>query len=123
MTDDQDITYIRGDDLSIPCTVTLDDSRTLDGDETWAWQLKRDVESPTLLSKTDSAGITVDGSTNQPTIVIANSDFTTLQFPPSVTDQIYLHELQMTKSANHSMPVLAVHGLRVSVDKLLSEFS
>ena len=100
MTDDQDITYIRGDDLSIPVTVTLDNSRSLDGTEAWKWELKRDVESPAVLSKTSpSSGITIDGSTNQPSIVITPSDFTLLKFPSSITDQTYKHELQMTKDS------------------------
>jgi len=107
MTDDQDITYIRGDDISIPCTVTLDESRTLAGTETWKWELKRDVTSPALISKTSpSSGITVDGSTYQPTVVIDNGDFTTLAFPSSVTDQIYAHELQMTLASGKVETVL-----------------
>jgi hypothetical protein len=100
MTDDQDVTHIRGDDLQMPVTVTLDESRSLDGTEAWKWQLKRGVDSPSLISKTSpSGGITVDGSTDQPTIVITGSDFAASVFPPSTIDQLYLHELQMTKSA------------------------
>ena len=99
MTNDQNITYIRGDSLEIPVTVSLDESRTLDGTESWKWQIKRDVESRVLVSKTSpSSGITVDGSTNQPTVVIDPADFPILEFPSSVTDQVYIHELQMTKS-------------------------
>jgi hypothetical protein len=100
MTDDQDVTHVRGDDLQIPVTVTLDESRTLDGTETWKWGLKRDVDTPSLISKTSpSSGITVDGSTYQPTIVLSGSDFPASTFEASVTDQKFIHELQMVKSS------------------------
>jgi len=96
----QDITYVRGDDVIINVTVSLDESRTLDGSETWKWNLKRGVDSHSSLAKTSAGGtITVDGTTKQPTIVIAASDFPTNTFPASVVDQLYTHELQMTKSS------------------------
>ena len=107
MNDDQDVTYVRGDDLSIPCTVSLDESRALAGTETWRWELKRDVTAPTLISKTSqSGGITVDVSTYQPTIVIENGDFSLLQFPSNATDQLYTHELQMTLASGKVETVL-----------------
>jgi len=99
MTNEQDVTHIRGDDLQMPVTVTLDESRTLDGTETWKWVLRRGVDTPSLVSKSSpSSGITVDEATNQPTIVLAASDFPTSVFQAAVTDQIYLHEMQMVKS-------------------------
>jgi hypothetical protein len=101
MTEGQDLTHIRGDDLQIPVTVTLDEARTLDGDETWNWVLKREIGSPVSLSKgtTPGTGITVDGSSFQPTIVLTDTDFPTSSFPSSIVNQVYIHELQMTKSA------------------------
>ena len=100
MTEDQGVTHVRGDDLQIPVTVTLDESRTLDGTETWKWELKREIGAPVSISKTSpSTGITVDGSSYQPTIVLTGADFPTSSFPTSISNQVYIHELQMTKSS------------------------
>jgi len=100
MTEGQDLSHIRGDDLQIPVTVTLDQSRVLDGTETWKWELKREVGAPVGISKSSpSTGITVDGSSFQPTIVLTGTDFPTSNFPSSIVNQVYIHELQMTKSS------------------------
>ena len=100
MTEGQDLSHIRGDDLQIPVTVTLDQSRVLDGTETWKWELKREVGAPVGISKSSpSSGITVDGSSFQPTIVLTGTDFPTSNFPSSIVNQVYIHELQMTKSS------------------------
>ena len=100
MTEGQDLSHIRGDDLQIPVTVTLDQSRVLDGTETWKWELKREVGAPVSISKSSpSTGITVDGSSFQPTIVLTGADFPTSNFPSSIVNQVYIHELQMTKSS------------------------
>lgn len=100
MQDNQDVTHVRGDDLKIPVTVSLDQSRTLDGTETWKWVLRERVTTPVLLTKTSPAGITIDGTTFQPTIVLAAADFLVSAFPDSVADQKYVHELEMTKGGN-----------------------
>jgi hypothetical protein len=100
MTEGQDLSHIRGDDLQIPVTVTLDQSRVLDGTETWKWELKREVGAPVGISKSSpSTGITVDESSFQPTIVLTGADFPTSNFPSSIVNQVYIHELQMTKSS------------------------
>jgi hypothetical protein len=100
MTEGQDLSHIRGDDLQIPVTVTLDQSRVLDGTETWKWELKREIGSPVSISKSSpSSGITVDESSFQPTIVLTGADFPTSNFPSSIVNQVYIHELQMTKSS------------------------
>ncbi len=100
MTEGQDLTHVRGDDLQIPVTVTLDEARALDGTETWKWALKREIGSPVSLSKASpSTGITVDESSFQPTIVLTDTDFPTSSFPSSIVNQVYIHELQMTKSS------------------------
>lgn len=99
MKTNQDFTHVRGDDLQVPVTVELDGGRTLDGTESWKWELKRSVGSPVLVAKTSPSGVTIDGSTNQPTIVLTPSDFPVLEFPASTTDQVFAHELQMTKSS------------------------
>ena len=100
MTEGQDLSHIRGDDLQIPVTVTLDQSRVLDGTETWKWELKREVGAPSLSKgTTPDTGITVDGSSFQPTIVLTGTDFPTSNFPSSIVNQVYIHELQMTKSS------------------------
>ena len=97
MTNDQSVTHIRGDDLKIPVTVTLDQSRTLDGAESWTWTLRRTVQTVALATKTSPSGVTIDGSTSQPTIVLVPADFPISTFPESITDQTYIHELQMVK--------------------------
>lgn len=97
MKTDQNITHIRGDDLSISVTVTLDESRALDGNETWKWALKTNAESHALVTKTSPTGITIDGSSHQPTIVLAPADFPESNFPNSLNDKIYVHELEMTR--------------------------
>ena len=96
MTDDQNITHIRGDDLLIPITVTLDQSRTLDGTETWRWVLKTNAEGHALVTKTSGSGISTDS--NQPIVTLTPSDFPVGSFPQSTVDKRYVHELQMTKS-------------------------
>lgn len=95
----QSITHVRGDNLDVPVTVTLDQSRTLAGDETWKWVLRKDVRADALVTKisTDATEIEVDASTKQPTIKLEPSDFTS--FRSSTTDQVFVHELQMTKDA------------------------
>lgn len=98
MTEDQNITHVRGDDLSISVSVTLDNERTLDGSESWKWVLKTNAGAHALVTKTDSSGITVDGSTHQPTVVLTPSDFATSSFPNSVNSKTFVHELEMTKS-------------------------
>ena len=116
MTEDQDITHVRGDDLQIPVTVTLDASRTLDDSETWSWYLRRDATSPRLIFKTDAGGtITTDGSTFQPTVVIADTDFPVTTFPPSTTDQKFVHELQMTKDGLKETVMRGTFTLRADV--------
>lgn len=96
----QDITHVRGDDLAISVTVTLDNSRSLDGTEAWRWVLRANPEQHALVSKTSVSGIALDGSTHQPTITIGSADFPLSEFPSSIADRIYMHELQMTKSGS-----------------------
>ena len=116
MTDGQDVTHIRGDDLQMPVTVTLDESRTVGGSETWKWELKRGVDTPSLISKTSpSSGITIDGSTSQPTIVLTGSDFPTSTFDSSVTDQRFIHELQMVKDSKTETVLRGVFTVRSDV--------
>ena len=116
MKSDQDLTHIRGDDLEIPVTVTLDQSRTLDGTETWKWVMKTNVESHALISKTSpSSGITVDGTSKQPTVVIDAADFPVASFPDSTTDQPFLHELQMTKSTKVETVMRGTFTLRTDL--------
>jgi len=98
MKEDQNITHVRGDDLDVPITVTLDQSRTLDGAETWKWQLRRDVTGHALIEKTSPTGIEIDSGTKQPTLKLAAGDFPTSTFPPSNVDQRFVHELQMTSN-------------------------
>ena len=115
MTDDQNLTHIRGDDLSIPVTVTLDQSRSLDGNETWKWVLKANAESHALVTKTSPTGITLDGSTHQPTIVLTPADFSSSQFPDSINDQVMLHELEMTKSCKVETILRGTFTLRTDI--------
>jgi hypothetical protein len=115
MQTDQDVTHIRGDDLQIPVTVSLDESRTLAGDEDWKWELKRDVDAPSLISKTSAVQITIDGTTKQPTILLDADDFPVLTFPPAATDQVFIHELQMTKDSKVETIMRGTFTLRSDV--------
>lgn len=97
MLTDQDVVHVRGDDLQIPVTVTLDQGRVLDGSETWEWRLRKNAEDVVLLTKTSPAGITKAGPTFQPVIILAAVDFVAAQFPDSIDPSHHIHELEMTK--------------------------
>ena len=100
MKTEQNFTHVRGDNLALAFTVTLDNSRTLDGSETWTWALALAPTETALITKTNSSGISVDGSTNQPTVSLAPADFPTSTFPKRNSDQRFIHELQMVKNSN-----------------------
>ncbi len=97
MLEDQDITHVRGDDLKIPFTITLDQSRTLNDAESWEWQLRLNVETDALITLTKGSGIATVA--NQPEVTLLAADFPVgATFPISSVDRVYFHELQMTKS-------------------------
>lgn len=93
----QDVIHLRGDDLAIPVTVSLDQSRSLDGGETWKWVLRKTVEGAALVTKVSSAQITHAGPSFQPIVVLLAADFLAANFPNSIDPQHYIHELEMTK--------------------------
>lgn len=99
MQTDQHVVHVRGDDLQIPCTITLDQSRTLDGSEEWEWVVKKTVAGSALVTKTSPSGILINGTTKQPTIVLAAGDFLVAKFPDTVPPQQHIHELEMTKDS------------------------
>ena len=97
MLTDQDVLHVRGNDLRIPVLVSLDEGRDLDGSELWKWALKKNQTTAELLGKTHLAGITVDGTTFQPTIVLTAGDFLPAKYPDALEPLQHIHELQMTK--------------------------
>ena len=97
---DQDFTVVRGDDIQQPFTVTLDQSRVLDGTESWIFQIRRHkTDASKLVELTSPTEVTIDGSTFQPTVVFLASTLTIALFPASDVDVKYWYDLQMTKSA------------------------
>lgn len=96
----QDVLHVRGDDLDIPVTITLDQGRTLNGTESWKWVLRRTVEGTDLLTKVQPTQITIGNSPGfNPTVHLLAADFLAAQFPDKIDPQHYIHELQMTKDS------------------------
>ena len=96
---DQDFTVVRGDDVQQPFTVTLDQSRTLDGSETWNFTIRKEKAGTSLatLTSTISTQISVGASTFQPTVIFGPSTLPVASFQPKEVDAEYWYDLQMTK--------------------------
>lgn len=92
----------RGDDYQQPFTVTLDQSRTLNGSESWTFTVRETKSGPALLTLTSPTGITVDGSF-QPTVVFTPSDFSGFS---TFEDTVYLFDLEMTKDGKYETLVV-----------------
>ncbi len=102
MDTNRNFEIVRGTDVSQPWTVTLDQSRSLDGNETWSWTCRKNKGdgAGVLLTLTSAGGtITIDGGTKQPTLVFADSATTEALFPSTNTPEGYQHQLVMTKSS------------------------
>ena len=97
MIENQNITHVRGKDLVVPVTVTLDQSRTLAGTETWKWVLKLNVTTAVLLTLTDAGGGITNASPFQPALIFTPADFPIGTFPDKIQKQTFLHALEMTK--------------------------
>lgn len=100
VTRNSDFTVVRGDDVQQPFSVSLDQSRTLDGTESWKLQIRRrKTATSSLVALTSPAQITIDGSTNQPTAVFQDTTLTVALFPPSDADVKYWYDLEMVKDS------------------------
>lgn len=105
-------TIIRGDDFQQPFTVTLDQSRTLDGSETWKFTVRLNKTSAVLLTLTSSGGgITTDAVTFQPTVVFTPADFSGFT---TYSDQTYVYDLEMTKDGKFE--TYAIDDLTITGD-------
>lgn len=107
----------RGTDVKQPFTVTLDQGRTLDGNETWEWQCKKNkTDTSALITKTSGAGtITVDGSTFQPTAVFVPADTPRNNFPASEEPTQYWHGLEMIKDTKLEAQLEGKMGVNTDV--------
>ena len=98
MATEADFEIIRGDDVQQPFTVTLDQSRVLDGTETWRLFMRSlRTDSVTVLELVSPNQITIDATTYQPTAVFTPTDTPTSAFPVSKKNRKYDYDLEMTK--------------------------
>lgn len=97
MLTDQDVLHVRGNDMRIPCLISLDQERVLAGDESWKWVLKKNQTTAELLAKSEGGGIEIDPTNHQPTILLTTGDFLVGNYPDSLEPLQHIHELQMTK--------------------------
>lgn len=108
-------TIVRGDDYKQPFTITLDQSRSLDGTESWTTTLRESKTSSALLVlSSPSSGIEVEASGHatrpfQPTLVFTPADYANLT--PD-RDQDYHYDLQMTKDGKFETPVVDIMTVR-----------
>ena len=110
---DKEFTVVRGDNFKQPFTVSLDQSRTLDGTESWRFSVRKTKSGPVLLSLASpiTNGIEILG-TFQPQVVFLPSTLGTTEFPPG-EDESYVYDLEMTKGGQvetYAIDVLTVVG-------------
>jgi len=97
---DQDFTVVRGDDVLQPFTVTLDQSRVLDGTETWRFQIRTlKSDGTALVSLVSPTQILITAVTYQPVVVFLPSTLTLALFPPNRRDRGFSYDLEMTKDS------------------------
>ena len=113
---DYAFSVVRGDNVSQPFKITLDNSRTLDGDETWALTARTNPTTPVLIELTTANGGitvgTVDGSANQPTAVFNDARFSSITRGDD--DLPLKYDLQMTKDGN--IETMLIDVLTVQMD-------
>ena len=102
VTTGADFTIVRGDDVQQPFTITLDQSRSLDGTETWTLTIRKEKAGTALvtLQSPAASGISVGVSTFQPTAVFSPTTLTVALFPATEVDREYWYDLEMTKDGN-----------------------
>ena len=110
---DKQFEIVRGDDYKQPFTVTLDQSRTLNGSESWKFSVRRtkNDSDPVLIALSSPAanGIEIDGSF-QPTVVFTPADFALIK---KGSDLDYVYDLEMTKAGKfetYSVDILTIIG-------------
>lgn len=107
-TDNINLSVMRGDTFSLPLVISLDQSRTLDGTEDWAFTARLTPTGPALLDMTKANGgiaiETVEGSDFQPVLKFDASRF--LQIPIQDESPLVLkYDVQMTKDGNPETPI------------------
>ena len=95
-------TITRGDDFEQPFTITLDQSRSLTGTETWAFSVRDGkTGASVLIAKTSpvTSGIRIEASGHatrafSPTVIFTPACFANI---PKGGDKDYVYDLEMTK--------------------------
>ncbi len=95
-------TVNRGDDFEQPFTITLDQSRSLDGTESWAFSVRDGKTGTTVLMALTSpvtSGIRIEASGHgtrpfQPTLIFTPAAFNLIT---AGDDATYDYDLEMTK--------------------------
>ena len=113
---DYSFSVVRGDNVKQPFKLTLDNSRSLAGDESWALTARVDPTTAVLISLTTANGGitvgTVGGSANQPTAVFKDATFTAIT--RQAGDLELKYDLQMTKDGN--IETMVIDELTVQMD-------
>lgn len=92
---DKAFSVVRGDHFKQPFTVTLDQSRTLDGTEDWRCSIRKDpTQDPVMTFAKSDGSIEIDGS-NNPILVFTPAKFANV--PIETKDAVYLYDLEMNK--------------------------
>lgn len=108
-------TVVRGDDFIQPFLVTLDDSRTLDGSETWSAELRASATGSALMSFSVGAGtIDVDPVTFQPSMVFLRNNYGNI---PIGKDTNYFYSLRMSKGGKVETSALDVTTIRTDLSR------
>jgi len=95
---DQVIELTRGDDVRQPFIITLDQARTLDGTETWKFQMRAlKSDSQARMSLTSPTQINIDSEAFYPSVIFTPADMPVSEFPDLHRTKTYLWDLEMTK--------------------------
>ena len=103
---------VRGDHFIQPFAPTLDQSRTLNGEETWRATVRLDpTSSPVMTFSTEDGTIDTDGSFN-PRLVFTPERFANV--PVAARDVDYYYDLEMQKDGKFE--TYAIDNLTIRMD-------